>query len=116
MTSKLAGIARFYAILQFVTGGFAVFTAVRDREGWTVIGCSLFCMSVSLAYLCRVNSARIFLAGEFVIASLGMMVAAVYVLASAGTGPALMVTTALFFAGLGAFAYVSKGAREYCRR
>ncbi len=116
----MTGVAKLYAVLQIVVGSFMLLACLpsldHGPEGWTGVGCSLFLVSVSVAYLCGVNAARLFLAGEFVIASLLMIVAAIYVLVTRGAGPAIVVAACFFFSCIGAFAFVSQGSRDSCRR
>jgi hypothetical protein len=123
MSSPLADVAKFYAALQAVGGclgglfSLVVFSSrAAPYEGLLLLGCAVFVTAVAIGYLCRVNAARLFLAGEFVMGTLALAIGLLVTVTTADGCLIVVLAITLGFAVLGAFAYVSKGSREYCGR
>ena len=115
--------ASLTAVLQTIGGGLSALIGVttlldgdRSYVPLTMLGASLFIAAVGIAYLCRVDAARLFLAGECAVIVLASIVVLLG-LAVERTGCAsavLLVPAAL--GALGATVFVSADVRAWCRR
>ncbi len=120
-SSPAVGIAIFLATLQILAAGITgivmllyLSTSGLDYGTLMGVGVAAFETAVAVAFLCRVDTARVFLAGQYAI--LGLVSVALVIIGVAVRGPALgfAALVPLLVSIAGALSFVSIAVRRRC--
>ncbi len=106
----LAGAIGALGCLALLLGG------ERAYESLAFLGASLFVGAIGVGCLCRVDAARLFIAGEFALLTLGFVVAFLALVFDRFGCASLFVLIPLALSALGAMIFVSTDVRAWCRR
>ena len=115
--------ASVVAIFHVLLGAFGTFICVALLLGdssvgevLAALGASLFFAAVGIACLCRFDTARLFIAGEFAVLTLASILLFLALLIERIGCAAVFALIPAALAALGASMFVSTDVRTWCRR